>query len=611
MEPSPVASRYDVVIIGGGLAGLSLARQLLLYTRRTVLLIERAPSLPPWEQKVGESTVQLSGYYFSKVLDLEEHLYLRHFIKYNLRFYWPSTGRSNEGFEDVSQAYIRDFSNVHSYQLDRNVIEGELLRLCLEDPRFTAALDSRELEVDLKPGTEDHTVAFTQSGEKREVKAGWVVDSTGRNRILARRRKLTKPSPVNHGTYFWWVEGLVDIERLTGRGLRERHKDPNRRIYGHLPMWLATNHFCGEGFWFWVIPLQGKTSLGLVFDNRLINFSDVNTPEKATAWVIERYPLFARDLPQRKVIYGSGIQSYAHDCAQTLSADRWGMSGVAGRFTDPLYSPGSDLIAIYNTLLVDAIETEDPEELAAKGRLYEQLERAVYGAYVPTYAESYDCLGDPEAFCLKYTWELAVYFVFYVFPFINDLFTDRRFATSYLRAFGRLGPINGGLQKVVSGYYQWRKRNVGLPKEPIFFDFNDLGPLAKARTTFYEVGVSTDRAREVLEEQLVNLDEMARFVYARVVSVVLGEPDILHHAAFVASIDPANLSFDLEEMARQWEAVRDQPERHTWSFCLSMMDRFPKPTEATRLAAAAEPAATAPRAPAVKSAENVEAEALP
>ena len=33
-------SRYDVLIIGGGKAGLSLARHLLLYTDKTVLVVE-------------------------------------------------------------------------------------------------------------------------------------------------------------------------------------------------------------------------------------------------------------------------------------------------------------------------------------------------------------------------------------------------------------------------------------------------------------------------------------------------------------------------------------------------------------------------------------------
>src|SRR5262249_31441905 len=114
--------------------------------------------------------------------------------------------------------------------------------------------------------------------------------------------------------------------------------------------------------------------------------------------------------------------------------------GEAGRFTDPLYSPGSDLIAVYNTLITDAILTDDGGELAVKCQVYERLMRAFYQGTVPSYAAGYDTLGDQEAFTLKYVWELSVYFPFYVFPFVNDLFTDRRFLAEYFAAFATLGP---------------------------------------------------------------------------------------------------------------------------------------------------------------------------
>src|SRR5205823_6363338 len=155
-------------------------------------------------------------------------------------------------------------------------------------------------------------------------------------------------------------------------------------------------------------------------------------------------------------------------CGQTIHPARWALSGEAGRFTDPLYSPGSDLISVHNTLITDAILTDDPEILAAKCRFFVQLMRAFYQGTVPTYAVSYDCLGDQEVFTLKYVWELCVYFPFYVFPFINDLFTDTRFILLFLTRFGQLGPINASLQAFLSGYYQWKKRACPPPPEPIF-----------------------------------------------------------------------------------------------------------------------------------------------
>src|SRR4029078_3968112 len=102
-----IAKHYDIVIAGGGRAGLALARKLLRETDKTVLLLDRRATVPTPHQKYGEATVQLSGYYFAKVLDLEEELLLTQLPKYNLRFYWKSEGRDNRSFEDYSHAYIR------------------------------------------------------------------------------------------------------------------------------------------------------------------------------------------------------------------------------------------------------------------------------------------------------------------------------------------------------------------------------------------------------------------------------------------------------------------------------------------------------------------------
>src|SRR4051812_9228388 len=93
--PSP-----HVAILRARPAGLTLARQLLLDTDKTVLLLDKRPEVPGPRQKVGESTVQLGAYYYAKVLDLEEYLLHEQLMKYNLRFYWKSAGRDNSRFED-------------------------------------------------------------------------------------------------------------------------------------------------------------------------------------------------------------------------------------------------------------------------------------------------------------------------------------------------------------------------------------------------------------------------------------------------------------------------------------------------------------------------------
>lgn len=574
--------RKDVVILGGGLAGLTLARHLLLHTDRTVHLLERRDALPPERQKVGESSVQLAGYYFSKVLDLEEYLFHEHFMKYNLRFYWK-TG-DGDAFEDYSAAYIRRYSNVASYQLDRNTFEAELLRRNGESERFHADLGVGDLEVDLAEDGDagagagaDHRVRYSVGGEERELRCRWVVDATGRRRFLAKKRELARENEIRHGAFFWWVDGLVDVEALTDLSNAERRMHPSRRQTGHLPAWLATNHFMDEGLWFWVIPLRHKTSLGLVFDTEVVDPKDVFSVDKATRWVCDRFPLFARDLPDREVLDFGGFRSYSHDCAQTIDAGRWAMVGESGRFSDPLYSPGSDLIAIYNTLVVDAIESDARgEDLEPVCRLHESLMRSVYQAYLPTYATSYDALGEEECFVLKYVWELAIYFGVYVFPFLNDLFTDRRFVLGFLRRFARLGPWNRSVQGLLSGFFQWKKEH-GLVAagEPRFFDFLEIGTLREAERCFYEVGVSVNEAKRVLDRQLDNFEELARFLGAHVASVVLGDPRVARSAAYVATLDPADLVFDPAEMAETWERCRDDETEQEWTYVdPSVLDPF-------------------------------------
>jgi hypothetical protein len=401
-----------------------------------------------------------------------------------------------------------------------------------------------------------------------------VVDTSGRGRFLARQLGLATEGKIRHGAHFFWVEGLVDIEKLTNLSPQQVRTRPDRSALGHTPAWQATNHFCDEGLWFWTIPLHGKTSLGLVYDNQLIPRESIDTLDKLIAWVCEKFPLFARDLPYRRVVHHTALKDFAHDCVQTISPARWAIAGEAGRFTDPLYSPGGDLISLYNTFITDAVQTEDDEELAQKCQLYEQMMKAVYEAYVPTYAISYDALGDQEAFSLKYSWELAIYFSYYVFPFINDLFTDRRFLSIFINRFSQLGRINRSLQTFISDFFQWKKKTRIPPREIIHFDFTDIKPLADAEKTFYRVGVSVEESRRVLDEQLDNLKEMARFTAAQICASVLGEPRVLTNRPFVESLDITRLHFDPEAIRESYVAYQNSLEEYPWTLDPQVLRRL-------------------------------------
>lgn len=557
----------DVVILGSGLAGVTLARHLLLETDKQVVVVER---YHPHEhgrtrQKYGESTVQLSGWYFGKVLDLTEELLKNHWIKYNLRFYWPTHGGDASRFETYCQSYLTTFSNIATFQLDRNAMEEAVLALNEADPRFRRILPATKLEVELDPRHE-HSVSFDGPEGRTTVSAPWLVDASGRNRVLARKLGLAAKSPIEHGASFAWVEGLVDIEKLTDRSLREQRLGGWHRQAGHSPLYLATNHFCAEGLWFWVIPLHDKTSLGLVYDHSVVDFKDVNTGEKLLEWACEHFPCFRHDLPKRKLLGHYGLRDYAHDCKTCISEERWAMTGEAGRFSDPLYSPGSDLIAIHNTLIVDAIK----HQRRARCRTHETIARALYEGYVPGYAAGYIALGDQEAFTLKYVWELTVYFVAYVFPFVNELFTEPDFVGTFLQRFTRLGPWNRGLQDLFTGYTRWKlaRGNAGgggANGVPLNYEFSEFAPLARSRVLLNHVGLSPSEALATLEPHWADLEEMSRFMAAHITARVVGDPEAIHRRAFVEGIEMNALRFDPEAMRAHWVATRHDRTAYRWT----------------------------------------------
>jgi len=546
---------YDIVIIGAGLAGLTLARQLLLYTNKTILHLDRELKLPVARQKVGEYNVQVAGHYLAKVLDMEEHLVHEHVMKYNLRFMWKTTGSTGGNFEDYSHSYIRQFSNIPGYQLDRNKFEAELIRRNRANVRYLLLENAKELKVLLGDGGNAHSVRFDRLGENQEVTCRWLVDTSGRMRYLASRLNTKRESEILHSATYFWVDGTVNVEKLTGASLQEIRKRPERRHLGHAPFWLATNHFAGEGFWFWVIPLRARTSFGLVYDNRYIDSREVSTKNKMLAWLFHQFPLFDRELADREIVDFSVLRNYSYDCTRTIHADRWAMSGFAGRFNDPLYSPGGDAIAIHNTLITDAILTDDDKELAAKAKSYEVMMRTVYLSFLPSFQRSYNALGDQETFAMKYVWELSIYFVFYVFPFLNDLYCDRHFLIPYLRRFSQLGELNCALLSFIADYYEWKKVNRPKSERPVFFDFTDVGTLRRAESTFYQIGVDPKAALQELDRQIESLRELARLYVAHVSAVVAGDLSLVTSRAHVEQIDLEKIRFSPDEVRERWRSL--------------------------------------------------------
>ena len=122
-----MSSKYDVVILGGGFVGLTLAIQLgQQFAALQILVIERrAHPVPPAAHKVGESSVEIGAHYMQKVLDIEDHLRAGHLEKLGLRYFFPAGDNGDLGSRfELGPA---TFPPVPSFQLDRGRLENWLL----------------------------------------------------------------------------------------------------------------------------------------------------------------------------------------------------------------------------------------------------------------------------------------------------------------------------------------------------------------------------------------------------------------------------------------------------------------------------------------------------
>jgi len=395
---------FDVVICGGGLAGLTLARQVKReHPSLSVLVAERTRGpLPEATHKVGESSVELGSRYL-ETLGLRDYLAKEHLFKFGLRFV---VGSGKLPLEERSEIGPAQEPIVPSYQLDRGRLENDLRRMIVEDGVILAE-DTKVGAVELKPGDELHEIELQPSdGERVHLRSRWVVDATGRASLLRKRMKLTRGTRHPANASWFRVAGKVDLTDFVPAENSTWH---DTQWAAH--RWRSTNHLMGPGYWAWIIPLSsGNTSIGLVTHDSHYPFEQVRNLENTLAFFEEHEPTLARELAPFEVLDFGCLKSYSHNVARGWSGDRWAIVGEAGAFVDPLYSPGTDFIAYANSFTEDMIRVDlEGGDLVERARELSGLYRSLVGGAVDLYRDAAEVYGHAEAMLAKLYWDDFAY----------------------------------------------------------------------------------------------------------------------------------------------------------------------------------------------------------
>ncbi|WP_167854927.1 NAD(P)/FAD-dependent oxidoreductase [Mangrovimicrobium sediminis] len=480
------SKRQDVIIAGGGLAGLGLARQLITQRPDLDIVVLERNRFPVDETvaKVGESTVEVASRYFCHTLELGEHFHDSHLQKFGLRCFF---GAPQDDFSQHDELGVSQRFPLPTFQLERGAMENHLYRELLErGVRIDHGVQIQS--IDMSP--RNHRLSFVDGEQEREYSGRWLVDCTGRYGLVKRQLGLARPSPHRGNAIWFRVDKTIKIDEWSGDAAwRERMVLDGKR-------WLSTNHLMGPGYWVWIIPLgSGATSIGIVMDDQAFETAAISDYPGALAWLSRNHPQCAAALEGSRLLDFVALRDYSYDCKQMFSDEGWGLTGESGVFSDPFYSPGSDFIALANEILSHLIIADSRgTDIAFETRALEFFYTSFFSNTLSLYTDQYGGFGDRTMMSVKLVWDYSFYWgvlaLLYYKGAVADIQLLRRINSQLLEAISLNAQMQGLLRERAS-------QRLVQPAAGVFVDQYQIPVLHQLIGQLHDESLSLEQALPV------------------------------------------------------------------------------------------------------------------
>jgi flavin-dependent dehydrogenase len=339
MTSRDVDAEYDVLIVGAGPAGCTLA-YLLADAGRRVLVVDRTdgPSF-----KVGESLLP-AGVHLCHQMGLKTALEEGGFKpKLGARFVLSETGDTRR--YPFSGALRDDFGSL-AYQVKRLDFDTLLYRHA-RDVGAEFLWGGQVTAVDL----EGESGVSVKLADGERVAARFLADGTGQVHLLARHLGLHRLVP-----------GLDKVAMFA----HFENVPPGYDDGDIIAIW-------NTDYWVWVIPFaDGTTSIGVVGDPRFIRAAGSTDQERFDA-LCSATGSHRRSLEGRRALLPLQRRAdFSYEC-ETVAGPRHVLIGDAAGFVDPIFSTGVFLAQKSAFLAAEALLPALAEQ-----RELSEHERAVY-----------------------------------------------------------------------------------------------------------------------------------------------------------------------------------------------------------------------------------------